>query len=138
MADWEHFAHVADIGVRGWGECPSAAFEQAALALTAIVTEPDRVHAEDCVEIRCEAPSLEVLLVDWLNAVIYEMVTRSMLFGRFHVEIKGLCLSARAEGERVDRKRHEPAVEPKGATFTELRVGCDDVGQWVAQCIVDV
>jgi SHS2 domain-containing protein len=61
-----------------------------------------------------------------------------MLFGRFYVEIEGLGLSARAEGERVDRQRHEPVVEPKGATFTELRVGRDDEGQWVAQCVVDV
>jgi SHS2 domain-containing protein len=138
MADWEHFPHEADIGVRGRGASPSVAFEQAALALTAIVTEPDRVHNEDSIEISCEAPSLEVLLVDWLNALIYEMVTRSMLFGRFYVEIEGLGLSARAEGERVDRQRHEPVVEPKGATFTELRVGRDDEGQWVAQCVVDV
>ena len=54
------------------------------------------------------------------------------------VEIDGLALRARAEGERVDRRRHEPAVEPKGATFTELRVGRDHDGEWLAQCIVDV
>ncbi|MGB5697329.1 MAG: archease [Polyangiales bacterium] len=138
MPDWEHFPHEADIGVRGRGESPSIAFEQAALALTAIVTDPDRVHDEESVDISCKAPNLEVLLVDWLNAIIYEMMTRSMLFGHFHVEIDGLCLSARADGERVDRQRHEPVVEPKGATFTELRVSQDDGGHWVAQCIVDV
>jgi SHS2 domain-containing protein len=138
MAHWEHFPHEADIGVRGRGESPAVAFEQAALALTAIVTEPHQVRNEESVEITCEAPSLEVLLVDWLNALIYEMVTRSMLFGRFRVEINGLALRARAEGERVDRRRHEPAVEPKGATFTELRVGRDHEGEWLAQCIVDV
>jgi tRNA nucleotidyltransferase (CCA-adding enzyme) len=79
-----------------------------------------------------------VLLVDWLNALIYEMTTRSMLFGRFQVNIDGLRLSAKAEGQGVDRKRHEPVVEPKGATFTELRVSHDDEGQWMAQCVVDV
>ena len=29
-------------------------------------------------------------------------------------------------------------VEPKGATFTELRVGEDEPGGWIAQCIIDV
>ena len=85
-----------------------------------------------------EAPNLELLLVDWLNALIYEMTTRSMLFSDFRVNIDGLTLSAQANGEKVDRGRHEPAVEPKGATFTELEVSRDPEGQWVAQCIVDV
>ena len=138
MPGWEHFPHEADIGVRGRGATPELAFEQAALGLTAAITDPSLVRHDEQVTIECEAPNLEVLLVDWLNALIYEMMTRSMLFGRFRVTIDGVRLAAEAEGERVDRLRHEPVVEPKGATFTELRVGRDDAGQWVAQCVVDV
>lgn len=138
MASWEHFSHEADIGVRGRGNSPAAAFEQAALALAAVITDPDRIRNETEVEIRCEAPSLDVLLVDWLNAVIYEMTTRSMLFGGFAVAIEGLRLIGKAFGEPVDRARHEPVVEPKGATFTELRVERYANGLWVAQCVVDV
>jgi len=138
MPSWEHFPHEADIGVRGCGDTVDIAFEQAALGLTAVVTDPDLVRNHEQVAITCEAPSLDVLLVDWLNALIYEMTTRSMLFGRFQVNIDGLRLSAKAEGQGVDRKRHEPVVEPKGATFTELRVSRDDEGQWMAQCVVDV
>ena len=33
---WEHFEHDADIGVRGIGASKADAFEQAALALTAV------------------------------------------------------------------------------------------------------
>lgn len=40
---WEHFRHEADIGVRGLGATREAAFEQAALALTAVLTDPARV-----------------------------------------------------------------------------------------------
>jgi tRNA nucleotidyltransferase (CCA-adding enzyme) len=138
MPGWEHFAHEADIGVRGLGGSPAVAFEQAALGLTAVITDPGSVRAEEAITINCEAPSLDVLFVDWLNALIYEMTTRTMLFSRFRVKIDGLRLSARVEGEVVDRQRHEPVVEAKGATFTELRVSQDDEGQWVAQCVVDV
>ncbi len=138
MPAWEHFPHEADIGVRGMGDSPAVAFEQAALGLTAVITDPASVRAEEAVTIICEAPSLDVLFVDWLNALIYEMTTRTMLFGRFQVKIDGLRLSAQVEGEAVDRQRHEPVVEPKGATFTELRVSQNDEGQWVAQCVVDV
>jgi len=138
MPSWEHFPHEADIGVRGQGDSPEVAFEQAALGLTAVITDPGLVRTDEQIAITCQAPSLDVLFVDWLNALIYEMMTRSMLFSRFHVQIDGLQLSAHAEGEPVDRQRHEPVVEPKGATFTELRVSQDDKGQWVAQCVVDV
>ena len=41
-------------------------------------------------------------------------------------------------GEAIDRARHEPAVEPKGATYTELKVMQQEDGRWCAQCIVDV
>jgi SHS2 domain-containing protein len=138
VPSWEHFHHEADIGILGRGDSAASAFEQAALALTAVITDPALVRTKESVEITCEAPSLDLLLVDWLNALIYEMTTRSMLFGRFHVSLDGLRLSARAEGESVDQQRHQPVVEPKGATFTELRVECDDEEQWVAQCVVDV
>lgn len=134
---WEHFPHGADIGVRGRGGSPSAAFEQAAHALTRIVTAADILPLEE-VRLSCEAPDLELLLVGWLNAVIYEMAVRRMLFGRFRVAIEGTRLAASAWGERVDVARHAPAVEPKGATLTALRVGQDADGQWSAACVVDV
>ncbi|RMD73885.1 MAG: hypothetical protein D6818_04025, partial [Bacteroidetes bacterium] len=72
-ARWEHLHHGADIGVRGIGPTPEAAFAQAALALSAVITDPGRVRPDVPVNIRLEAPDLEVLLVDWLNALIFEM-----------------------------------------------------------------
>jgi tRNA nucleotidyltransferase (CCA-adding enzyme) len=124
--------------VRGVGPSREAAFEQAALALTGIVTEPARVRAEKVVFIECEAPDDRLLLVDWLNALIYRMATEKMLFGRFAVSIEGRHLKAQAWGEPIDRARHQPAVEPKGATYTALEVAPDQAGVWVAQCVVDV
>jgi tRNA nucleotidyltransferase (CCA-adding enzyme) len=113
------------------------AFEQAALALTAVITEPRNVIENEMVAVSCEAPDDQVLFVDWLNALVYEMATRQMLFGRFEVQIHGHTLSGKAWGEQVDVARHQPAVEVKGATYTALRVARENSG-WLAQCIVDV
>ena len=135
---WEHFSHAADIGVRGFGNTPAEAFEQAASALTAVVADLDSVQALHVVEIRCENPDPELLLVDWLNALIYEMAVRHMLFSRFDVRIDSQHLEARAWGENIDLSRHRPAVEIKGATFTELKLAQDADGRWTAQCVVDV
>jgi tRNA nucleotidyltransferase (CCA-adding enzyme) len=136
-ARWEHFPHVADVGVRGFGPTLESAFEQAALALTAAVTEGE-VKPAVRVEIDCVAPDFELLFVDWLNAIIYEMAVRRMLFGRFEVHIDGKALRASAWGEPADRSRHAPACEPKGATYTALRVEQLPEGGWAAGCVVDV
>jgi protein archease len=137
MARWEHFPHGADIGLRGFGATPEEAFEQAARALTAAVTSAD-VAPKMAVEVCCEAPDRELLLVEWLNAVIYEMAVRRMLFGAFTVRIAGGRLEAALFGEPVDVARHAPASEPKGATYTALKVARDAAGVWSAACVVDV
>jgi SHS2 domain-containing protein len=139
MSDrWEHFEHGADIGVRGFGASKAGAFEQAALALSAVVTDLERVAPHADVEISCEAADDEMLLVAWLNALVYEMAVRRMLFSRFTVRIDGPCLRATATGEVVEPGRHRPAVEVKGATYTALRVTQRDDGSWMAQTVVDV
>lgn len=137
-ACWEHFAHSADIGVRGVGPTKEAAFEQIAVALTATVTDPATVHPDTAVEIVCEAPTDELLVVDWLNALVYEMATRRMLFATFAVSLEDSRLTGTAWGEPVDVARHAPAVEVKGATYTALRVAREADGAWVAECVVDV
>jgi tRNA nucleotidyltransferase (CCA-adding enzyme) len=135
---WEHFAHVADIGVRGFGPTVAASFEQAALAMTSVVAELETLRAEEVVEVQCEAPNVELLFVDWLNAIIFEMATRKMLFCEFHVRIEGEVLIGRAHGEKISISRHQPAAEVKGATLSELEVAQTLDGNWHAQCIVDV
>lgn len=135
---WEHFPHGADIGVRGIGTTREEAFEQAAVALVGVIVDPALVVARDEIVVECEATDSEALLVEWLNALVYEMAVRGMIFGRFAVGLEGTRLHGRAWGEEVDVARHEPAVEVKGATYTSLFVGQKPDGSWVAQCVVDV
>jgi SHS2 domain-containing protein len=134
---WEHFEHGADVGVRGLGATKAEAFEQAALAMTAASTDPAEVRPLERIALACEAPDDELLLAEWLNALVYEMSTRKMLFSRFAVRLQGTRLEAEAWGEPVEPARHRPAVEVKGATYTMLRVAPDN-GGWLAQTVVDV
>ncbi len=134
---WEHFAHDADMGVRGFGETPAEAFEQAALALTAVVTDAP-IASKKTVTVICKAADRELLFVEWLNAVIYQMAVTGMLFARFSVTIEGNSLHASLWGEPLDVERHRPACEPKGATLTMLQVTQEGDGHWLAQCVVDV
>lgn len=135
---WEHFEHEADVGIRGIAPTLEQAFEQAAVAMTAVVVDPDLVSDSLAVAIHCVAPDTELLLLSWINELIYEMAVHGLLFRRYRVVIDDGKLSATAFGEAVDRKKHQPAVEIKGATFTELRVYQQADALWVAQCVVDV
>jgi SHS2 domain-containing protein len=126
------------MGVRGVGATKEEAFEQAAVALTAVITDPESVAPLEEIDVEGEAPDDELLFAEWLNALIYQMATRRMLFARFEVRFDGPRLSGKAWGEPVDVGRHNPAVEVKGATYTQLKVARDETGAWLAQCVVDV
>lgn len=138
--NWEHFVHGADIGVRGWGTTRWEAMEKAALALTGVITDPDRIQAGLKILILDHVPILDdsLLLYDWLNAIVFRMATEKMVFGRFHLEEHDGLLTGWAWGEPIDEQIHDPAVEVKGATMTELRMEPQATGEWIAECIVDV
>ena len=133
------FAHGADIGIRGRAETRDRAFAEAACALTAVVTDLESVAATAAVEVRCEAPDDELLLVEWLNALIYEMAIRKMLFGRFEVRITGHA----ARGDGVGRARRGRAPSSGGRAERrdhDRRCGSrrEPDGTWLAQTVVDV
>lgn len=144
VAHWEHFAHQAEVGVRGVGETLDQAFEQVGLALTAVITDPEVVHPTQAVVIECEATRASLLLQGWLDQLTFEMNTRHMLFRRYEVHLGppdlggALSLYALAWGEAVDPNLHHPAVEVSAATYSELEVSQDEQGHWIAQCVVEV
>jgi SHS2 domain-containing protein len=138
VPSYEHFEHQADMGIRGLGRTREEAFAQAALALTAVVVPPATIRARDAVRVTCTAPDDELLLLDWLNAVVYQMATRQMIFGSFTVRFDGGRLDGELAGEPLDVGRHQPGVEVKAATATALRVAQLADGSWLAQCVVDV
>lgn len=136
---WEHFPHGSDIGIRGKGEHLSEAFAMVAMALNSLMGDPHQVTARETLQFEIEAETLDFLLFDWVNRLIYESAVHNLLFAEFRVEVNPHPprLTALIKGEKIDRVKHHPGVEVKGATFTELKVQHSD-NQWICQCIVDV
>ena len=135
---WETFPHGADVGVRGYGADLAEAFANAAMALTSVITDPALIRPVRRVPLSCEADDIEILFLDWLNAIVSTMAIEGLIFGRYEVAIRDDVLEGVAIGEPLDPGRHQPVVEVKGATLTELKVAQGGDGRWVAQCIVDV
>ena len=60
MGKWEHFYHQADIGVRGYGSSIEESFQQAAMALMAVICSPEKVTPAEQIEIKCSGDDAEV------------------------------------------------------------------------------
>ena len=131
-----YFEHDADAGIIGRGKRIEEACENAARAVFAMMTELDRVQPATCVAIEFEEADAELALVIWLNRLLAEARSRSLVFGRFHLRRDGAHWSGTAEGEpwRADMER---GVEVKGATLTSLAV-TQQHGLWEARCVVDL
>ena len=119
-SSWKHVEHDADIGLQATAASREGLFEAMGEALTAVITDPASVRLERQVDIQCEAPDDALLLVDWLNALIFEMASRRMLFGSWRVAIDGNKHDAVVEGATVHLARHRQFVEVKLATYTAM------------------
>ncbi len=134
---YETFEHEADIGIRGFGQTAAEAFENAARALYSVMVNILPLEPEEKRIVTVSAPDRELLLVEWLNALLTLSDIEHMVFSKFDVKMEGASLTGTAWGERLDQERHEPNVEIKGATYHMLKVMEMD-GRFVAQCVVDV
>ena len=132
------FDHGADIGVLGEGATLEEAFAGAARAMFSVIADLRDVEPRVAVEVSCEASDPELLLVQWLNALLAEADLRGMVFCEFEPRLVEGGLRGTARGEPFDPLRHAPGVEVKGATLTELSVTRDESGWWTARTVVDV
>jgi SHS2 domain-containing protein len=135
--NYETFEHEADIGIRGFGKTEAEAFENAAVALFSVMVNVHAVEASEKRSVTVSAPDHELLLVEWLNALLTLSDIEHMVFSKFTVKMEGTSLSGTAWGEKLEQERHEPDVEIKGATYHMLKVMEAD-GRFIAQCVVDV
>jgi SHS2 domain-containing protein len=135
--NYETFEHEADIGIRGFGQTAEEAFEHAAMALFSVMVNVQAIEPREKRSVTVSAPDRELLLVEWLNALLSLSDIEHMVFSKFNVKMEGASLTGTAWGERLDQDRHEPNVEIKGATYHMLKVMETD-GRFVAQCVVDV
>jgi SHS2 domain-containing protein len=132
----EYFDHDADVGVIGRGATVEEAFEAAARAMYALMTDIRAVREERSVPLEFEEADVELALVRWLNLLLGLSHEEGLIFGRFWLERDGVRWRGGASGEPW-RPELERGVEVKGATLTMLQVRQSKEG-WEARCVVDV
>ncbi len=134
----ETFDHTADLGLRIRAPDLDTLFAEAAEALFAIVVEdPSTVAPATKIDLYLTGDDRELLLYDWLKALLYHFDAEHLLFARFEVRVRPDGLTGSAWGEKLDRERHELNHEVKAITYHGLKVEQTPEG-WLAEVIVDI
>ena len=135
------FDHTADVGLELSAPTLPALFEEAALALSAVLSRSGRVEPRCHVSVSLTAPSLEQLLVDWLAELLGRFDVELWVTGGVEVTVDrgdGRCsLQALVAGEPLDLRRHPGALPVKGVTYHRLRV-LQTADGWCATIVLDV
>jgi len=132
---------TSDLSFVARGATPEAVFAAAAEALlTATVEAPEAIAARERRSLALEEPDLELLLLRFLNELIYRRDAESLLLRPEQLEIMrdgSARLTAELVGEAVDAKRHALSTDVKAATAYALRVRETSNG-WEANVTLDV
>jgi SHS2 domain-containing protein len=132
---------TSDLAFVAQGPTVGATFAAAGQAfLAATVEQPETVERRERRSIELEEPDLELLLVRFLNELVYLLDAEELLLHPEDVEIvwnSSVRLRADLVGERIDRRRHALASDVKAATAHGLRVAKTTDG-WTATATFDV
>jgi protein archease len=133
---------IADVAFEALGETAEEIFTAAADALLNVMVEdPEMVQEKEAVDISLESHSVEMLLFDFLNELIYYKDSRRLLLRAASAEIShddgNWRLTAVASGEPLDTARHPLVVDVKAVTFHRFKVEESAAG-WRAIVVLDI
>ena len=133
--------HTADVAADLTGSSAQDLFRFAAQALTDTITELSGVASAVTQSVTVEAGTIEDLLVDWLNELLYRFEVQNMLVADAVVTLREEAgrwqLEARIAGEPFDPARHPSRVLVKSATYHGLHVR-HERGSWRARIVFDI
>ena len=138
MKRFEILDHTADVGIMVYGEDLKSLFENAGEAFFHIITDLRKVRLRTQRKIEIGGESLERLMVEWLNELLYLHDVENLLFKGFHVESVGEeGLKAKVDGEFFQEGVHVIKTGVKAVTYHQIEVRQEKEG-WRAQIILDL
>ncbi|MCS7190838.1 MAG: archease [Fimbriimonadales bacterium] len=143
MGKFRIIEHTADKGLEAEAESLPELFETAARGLFHLMIDPDAYPPTETVAIEIAAPDVEMLMVKWLNELVYQFEVHHRLFSQFsEVQVE------ESEGRwRLHAQAHYRPIEPqqlewsgapvKSVTYHGLRLDHGSQG-WRLRFFVDV
>lgn len=142
MEKFEWVEHTADVGFRSFGETLEEAFENAAIALTEIYTNFDRVEQKYSMKVEIKSEDKEALLYDWLDELIYLHDADGFVLGGLEVkkiskDNEVYLLEAVLSGEDYSSEKHGQKTGVKAMTYHMMDIKKED-DKWILQAVVDI
>jgi SHS2 domain-containing protein len=124
---FEIIDHTADVAIAAYGTDLKKAFANAALGMFSIMTDIDKVNETVIRDVEVTADEMKVLLVSWLNELLFICEVDKILFKRFDIsELNETRMLARCYGQKIDPKRHRIKTEVKAVTYHMLKIEEDN------------
>jgi SHS2 domain-containing protein len=133
---------TADVAFEAWGESLEEVFRASAEAtLNVMIEDVDSVVATENLPLELNDESLEFLLFDFIQLLVYYKDADQLLLRvpqlQFQQADGKWTLRAAAEGERLDPQRHRQIVDVKAVTFHGFRLE-EQNGKWQAHVLLDI
>lgn len=139
MKPFEYIEHTADAGMLVRGESLRSLFTNAAQGLFEMIAVVDSIDETSAIDIQLESDSVEILLVAWLDELIFRHETDEMFFKRVVIKsISPTAIIAKVYGEPTDFDKHVVYTEIKAVTYHQLYVIQNTDSDWEAQVIFDL
>jgi len=133
---------ISDVAFRAWDKTLDGLFVAAGDATMNVMVDPlSSVEDRVSIPIRLSDDSIEMLLFNFLQELIYFKDAEELLLRVHEVEIRkegeGYVLSAEAKGEKLDPKKHQLDADVKAVTLHRFSVERAPEG-WKATVILDI
>jgi len=134
--------HTADVYVEVCATTLERAFELAAKAMFEVMTDTSKVEPVREYVVVDQGFDLENALYRWLEDLLVEYGRSNTVFGEFKVdyvraEEGGYAFRGRALGETFNPEKHEPRVEVKAVTYSQMEV--INLGdRWILRFVLDI
>ena len=134
---YEFFPHTADVKFRAYGKSLEEAFSNAALALTKIITDPDKVEAKIEKTIEVESEDEKALLYDFLEQFIILLDSEGFLLNSVkELKIENRKLKADIVGDN-ELEKYETETHIKAVTYQEMEIK-KEKDKYYVQVVIDI
>ena len=115
--------HPSDVGIVAFGKDKREILENAAYGMFSLMADLSQVEAKERFEIEAEGDSLDSLLVNWLNELIFYEDSKKILLKEFKInKLTDSKVEGVVSGEKIDMDRHSIYRPIKAATYNQLQI----------------